>query len=97
MRCAVCYHEEDTLEMEIDAGSFSVDIALCKFCTKALTTEDNFLVMCTVCMNFGIASLHRIAFLSGVCPTIERGKINIILLQSCSICGGDINDITGHA
>ena len=96
MRCVVCYHE-DTLEMEIDAGSFSVDIALCKFCIKALTTEDNFLVMCTVCGSFGITSSQRIAYLSGLAPNIERGKINIILLQSCSYCGGDIDNITGHA
>jgi len=96
MRCVVCFHEE-ALPMELDAGSFSTDIALCKFCIKTLTQEDNFLVMCVVCGGFGITSSQRIAFLSGTCPIIEKGKINIILLKACSYCGGDIDNVIGHA
>ena len=96
MRCFVCYEESD-IQVDVKTGDFLIEMRLCKDCFKKLITEKKILAMCIVCGGFRIIDSLTLANYTGVSEEPTPNKVNVAFLNACPDCGGNIDNITGHA
>jgi hypothetical protein len=95
MKCFVCYKEAE-FSVIVHLEAFSMETHLCKECVNRLLKERAVLIVCSICGTFMIMNLEDYTKLTGRTFSISKW-VNTDFTTACWKCGGDIENIIGHA